>query len=172
MDINGIAIEKTDITPIIKYRLLFTEDSPTIQLLLSEHFYFYNKDVIKNAKEKHMVPEIIDIDIAKNIAETEKYLSNKCYDCHFLDLGLPDSNRDATIEWLKDRTTKIKDEGLFLPLVALTGSDDELTKQQVLNAGATMFQSNVNLSKIINDLDNFITTVRNLYRVKFRSSIG
>jgi two-component system, cell cycle sensor histidine kinase and response regulator CckA len=70
-----------------------------------------------------------ELTTVESISEAEKYLTSKGFDVILLDLGLPDAQGLAAVQRARAAAPRI-------PLVVLTGLDDESLAAQALQAGA------------------------------------
>jgi signal transduction histidine kinase len=97
-------------------KILLVEDNPGDARLLREMF---NEDSSLN----------VDLTCVGSMADAEKYLAGHAVDVALLDLGLPDAQGLVTI-----RRAHVASPGI--PLVVLTGMDDEALAAQSLREGA------------------------------------
>ena len=101
--------------------LLLVEDNPGDARLLREMF---------NEQGSHNT-ELIHVEC---VSEAEKYLASYAVDIIVLDLGLPDAEGMGAV-----RRTHIA--APRVPLVVLTGLDDELVAAQALQEGCLLYTS-------------------------------
>src|SRR5271154_4324700 len=99
--------------------LLIVEDNPGDARLLSEMF-------------KEQGSHNTELTHAECMSEAEKYLSERTFDLIVLDLGLPDAQGLEAVR-------RAHAAAPHIPLVVLTGCDDELLADQVLREGAQDF---------------------------------
>jgi DNA-binding response OmpR family regulator len=100
-------------------RLLLVEDNLGDARLLREMF---NEQGVHNTEVTHV----------ERLSEAEKHLSEHAVDVILLDLGLPDAQGLAAVR-------RARAAALRIPLVVLTGLDDESLATQALQEGAQDF---------------------------------
>lgn len=102
-------------------QLLLVEDNPGDALLVTE-------------KLEEARPEHYRVTLATNLAEAARLLRSERFEVVLLDLSLPDGTGS-------DGVTRLRREAPEVPIVVLTGSDDEALAEACLRAGAQDFLS-------------------------------
>lgn len=103
---------------------------PVTKILLVEDCECYSRLISSKLREK--LGDSIAIDTAGSIRETIAAFTRSVYDLVILDLLLPDSGGLETLQSLKELSNDV-------PIIVLTGINDEKVKLQALAGGASAY---------------------------------
>ena len=105
-------------SPLVEFDILFVEDNPGDRDLIIEHLERSGR----SGRSFH-------VETAGSLAEALESRGNRSFDVVLLDLGLPDSMGLKTL-------TRFRSHGPELPIIVLTGLDDEETGIEAIRSGA------------------------------------
>ncbi len=109
-----------------------------LSVLIADDSHLDRKQILRCIKKSEKLSQF-DCDQVKSAAETISKLYEKEYDCLLLDYNLPDGSAIDVI-------TKIRTETKFLPIVVITGFNNQKVTIEVMKAGASDYLSKENVN--------------------------
>jgi signal transduction histidine kinase len=105
----------------------------------------------------------MDVSEAENYSEAIEQLLHDEFDCAFIDYRLPDKDGLALVR-------EIRDHGVKIPLIALTGQGDEQIAVELMKAGASDYLSKFRISPL--RLNQALQTALRLYQAEREMAIA
>ena len=108
----------------------------------------------------HFLAEIVE---AEDAARARDYLKRESFDCIFLDYRLPDIDGLTLV-------TELRTEGIYVPIIVLTGQGDDQTAVKLMKAGASDYLPKSRLSA--DNLDSLIRQAIRVYQAEHKTRLA